>query len=74
MKKKNSEIIAEIYANGWNPEYVKISETSDGIKVRGSLTRINWSQIKFEFYVRGYSYDKATKTFKKTHESRELKW
>lgn len=70
LQKTHEQVVKELYEAGWNPEFVKISVQEDGIKIKGSLTQINWSEIKFSLYVRGYSYDKKSKTFKKTHEDR----
>lgn len=66
------EVIEKLYSHGWNPQYVKIEPVKEGIKVKGSLTRMNWASIKFELYNLGYSYDKKKRVFIKTHQPSEL--
>jgi len=72
MSKKTESVIKEMYSHGWNPEYVKFVSVKGGIKVKGSLTRMNWGAIKFELYMLGYSYDKNKKIFIKTHKPRPI--
>jgi len=69
---QEKEVIERLYSHGWNPEYVTIEPIEGGIKVKGSLTRMNWASIKFELYNLGYSYDKNKRVFVKTHQPSKL--
>lgn len=58
------QAIAKVYSFGWNPKLVKIVPVGCGkIKVKASLNRVQWAQLKFEFYTLGYVYDKSEKVF-----------
>lgn len=65
------EVINRLYSHGWNPTYVMIEAVKGGIKVKGSLTPMNWGAIKFELYNLCYSYDKNKRIFVKTHQTSE---
>lgn len=67
------QVIERMYSHGWNPEYVKFVPVKGGIKVKGSLTRMNWGCVKFELYDMGYTYDRGRKIFVKTHGNRLLR-